>query len=75
MPNCDKAEVCPFFNETADIVPTDCAMYKDTYCLGNFMRCARHMVCLAKGKDAVPGDLFPNQKEKALGLIYAHAEC
>ena len=43
--------------------------FRARYCKGNFMICARHVVCLAKGKDAVPMDLYPNQQEKVAVLL------
>jgi hypothetical protein len=42
---------------------------KKKYCRGSWEGCARYMVLRAKGKAAVPQDLFPGQKDKAEALI------
>lgn len=69
MPHCPSLQSCPFFN---DKMPADSAMadiYKRKYCLGDNSICARWMVFTALGKEQVPINLFPNQRERANELI------
>jgi len=42
---------------------------KERYCLGDSATCARHMVREVLGKEAVPGELYPNDKKQALQLL------
>ena len=62
---CECLSGCPFFNDKMAEKPALAHLMKKQYCLGDFMSCARHRIFLAKGKDAVPGNLFPNQNERA----------
>jgi hypothetical protein len=69
MANCERLESCPFFNDRMASMPSIASIYKKQYCLGEPARCARLIVLKAKGADAVPIDLFPNQTEKAKALL------
>lgn len=67
--DCDCLAGCPFFN---DRMPIDSGMgkiYKEKYCLGKFMDCARHKVKEALGKEKVPTNLYPNMFQKAEQII------
>jgi len=66
---CECISACPFFNDRMANMPAMASIYKKRYCEGNFEECARYIVFKALGKAAVPSDLFPNQKERALRLI------
>jgi hypothetical protein len=46
-------------------MPALAGIMKKRYCLGDFSVCARHQVKEALGKENVPGDLFPNQFDRA----------
>ena len=50
-------------------MPATAAIYKKKYCQCENMNCARHMVFKAFGKPKVPGDLFPNQVDRANKMI------
>jgi hypothetical protein len=49
--------------------PATAEMMKKTYCRTNNAECARWMVASARGKEAVPPDLFPNQTDRARAII------
>jgi len=51
--------------------PAMANMYKKQYCQGDASECARHIVFTTLGKEAVPPDMFPNQKDRALGILKA----
>jgi hypothetical protein len=44
-------------------------MLKKNLCRGDFDSCARYMVFRAKGRESVPSDLYPNQKERAQEIL------
>ena len=69
MPDCECLAACPFFNDKMADMPSMAGTYKNKYCRGDFLSCARYMVCKALGKEAVPKDLFPNQLSRAQKLI------
>ena len=46
------------------------AMMKQAYCLGDHSRCARDWVQAAGFE--VPGDLMPNERERALRMVVRH---
>ncbi len=69
MAQCECLEGCPFFHDKMENMPSMAETYKNKYCLGDFEECARYIVFSKKGKPAVPKNLFPNQKEKALAIV------
>jgi hypothetical protein len=44
-------------------------VYKLNYCIGDFTKCARHIVVQVLGKERVPADLYPNQQERVAEII------
>ncbi len=50
-------------------MPATSVLYKHRYCKGENSRCARLHVLEEAGPEAVPGDLFPNQWERAAEII------
>jgi hypothetical protein len=50
-------------------MPGTVEMYKMTYCRGTHAECARYLVFKAVGRENVPKDLFPNQKERVQRII------
>lgn len=67
---CEQIEECPFYNELMIEQPVMTGLYKVYYCLcEDHVKCARYMVRQALGDDRVPGNLYPNQKDKAQALI------
>lgn len=71
MADCQSLSGCPFFNGRMANMPSMAESYKKHYCHGEHSQCARAMVSKALGKAHVPGDLFPNQVERAQKLITA----
>ncbi len=69
MPDCEKLAGCLFFNGQLAQMPVLSDRLRTQYCHGDFTVCARYVVCQARGRDAVPGDLFPNQLEKVAALL------
>lgn len=69
MAECEMVKGCPFFNEKMADMPAMANMVKRRYCLGDFDKCARYMVLQGLGRGRVPGDLFPNQHDRARTLI------
>jgi hypothetical protein len=60
MAECESLPGCGFCRGQ---IPVDIgfgAMYKKKYCLGDNMKCARHMVFKKFGKGTVPSNLYPN---------------
>lgn len=69
MADCPGIAQCPFFNGRMSELPGLTNLYKHQYCQGNYETCARFIVKKAKGGEAVPMDLYPNQKERAQSII------
>jgi hypothetical protein len=69
MSQCKLIKICPFFNDRMLNMPSLMDSFKQTYCRGVSVNCARYLVSMAYGKDAVPVDLFPNQIERAEKII------
>jgi hypothetical protein len=69
MGNCECMSGCPFFNDKMNNMPAMADMYKKKYCQTDYAGCARYMVMKKLGKPAVPADLFPNQKQRALEIL------
>ena len=59
MTHCDCLSGCPFFNGKMSIGSAIGEMYRQKYCLGTFLECARHQVKEALGKEKVPNNLYP----------------
>ncbi len=66
---CSLTEGCIFFNDKMANMPSMAKMYKQRYCEDSFETCARYEVFKAIGRENVPADLYPNEAEKASGLI------
>ena len=71
MADCECLPKCLFFNDKMGKRPAMAEMYKKKYCLGDASDCGRHIVFEALGREAVPPDLFPNQKDRATELLMA----
>ncbi|GAB6062971.1 hypothetical protein [Deferrisoma palaeochoriense] len=69
MTKCECLPRCPFFNDKMANMPRMAETYKKRYCLGDNSQCARYMVFKAWGRERVPPDLFPNQRERARQLL------
>jgi hypothetical protein len=69
MTECQWLSTCPFFNDKMKGMPSTAELAKGRYCRDAFGECARYMVRTARGKDYVPADMFPDQRERANELI------
>jgi len=69
MADCECLSGCPFFNDKMANMPAMKEMFKRNYCMSDYTNCARYMIFKDLGKQAVPSNLFPNQKEKALEIL------
>jgi hypothetical protein len=69
MTKCELTEKCIFFNDRMANMPVTASMYKKTFCIEKPEECARHLVFETLGRDKVPQDLFPNQKERVKDII------
>jgi len=68
MPDCECLMGCPFFNDRMKNLSVVKDMMKKRYCLGDNSQCARYIIFKARGRDAVPPDLIPNQVEIARAI-------
>ncbi len=71
MEPCECLPRCIFFNNKMQNAPSTAEMMKKRYCLANFEVCARHKVFKVLGGAQVPGDMFPNQIERAEKILAA----
>ena len=69
MQECELLAGCIFFNDKMSNMPSMADIYKERYCKKDNSGCARYMVFQALGKEKVPPDLFPNQREKAEEIL------
>jgi hypothetical protein len=69
MPVCELAEKCIFFNDKIANMPATAMVYKKLFCQEDNSQCARYLVYSAKGKEAVPSSLFPNELDRAQSII------
>jgi len=68
MPACPLIQNCAFFNDKMSHMPSMSDIYKARYCKGDNLACARHRVFASLGRENVPGDLFPNEQDRAAAL-------
>ena len=69
MADCVCLPKCPFFNDKMSNMPAMAEMYKTKYCLSDNSDCARYMVFRKMGSDAVPTDMYPNDRDSATTLL------
>lgn len=72
MATCERIENCSFFKDRLANMPGTAEIFKHKYCQTDCSACARYMVLKARGKEAVPADLFPNHQDRAKELIGMH---
>lgn len=66
---CELTSICIFFNDQMQGKPAMLALYKAQYCHADNSQCARYTVYLALGRDAVPRDMYPNDRLRALRVV------
>jgi hypothetical protein len=69
MGECEFIEFCPFFNDKLENKPDKIEEMKEKYCKSNNLNCARYMVANALGKEFMPPELFPHEKQRAYLVI------
>ena len=69
MGECEFIGKCPFFNGHLAGDEERIEEMKEKYCRNNNLNCARYMVANALGKEKMPPDLFPNEKDRAYQRI------
>ncbi len=67
--SCELLKTCNFINieVTSKLILKE---FKKKYCLANKDLCARYMIAKSSGLDSIPLDLYPNEYDKCLELIY-----
>lgn len=68
MPQCANLPDCPFFGGHPDEASAMAEMYRRKYCLGSNTACARFRVQRRLGPGGVPGDLAPNDHDRAQAM-------
>jgi len=68
---CECFSYCGLFNSGVARLPSTSKSFQEKFCTLNHFSCARYMVYKQLGKDLIPGDLFPNERGRALKLIEA----
>ncbi len=71
---CKLTSTCPFFGGALDLKPQTAALFRARYCRGNHAECARFLIFAARGREAVPHDLSPNDRLRALHILRAETE-
>ncbi len=69
MGECEYLNGCPFFNDKLMDKKVEVEKLKEDYCRTNNLHCARYMIAMALGKEAVPPGLYPHEKEIAFSMI------
>lgn len=69
MSDCEFIGACPFFNDKLENKPAEVEALKVKYCRTNNLNCARYMVAMALGKEKMPPNLYPNEKDRAYLVI------
>jgi len=69
MEECEFITKCPFFKGDLSLAEEKVEETKKLYCSQNSLHCARYMVANALGKETVPGDLLPFEKNRAYMII------
>ena len=72
MGECEFINACPFFNDKLNNAPDKVEEMKVKYCRTNNLNCARYMVANALGKEMMPEELYPHEKQRAYLVIAEH---
>lgn len=68
---CEYINSCPFFSGKLAKKDVEIEQLKQEYCRTNSLHCARYIIAIALGKNAMPEDLYPHEKEVAYSLLAA----
>lgn len=69
MGECEFINTCPFFNDELEGRETDIEKLKNDYCRTNSLHCARYIVAITLGKERMPPNLYPDEKDRAYMII------
>ena len=69
MSECTVLANCPFFADKLRNMPSTANMLKERYCRDDYELCARFVVREKAGKEHVPADLFPHERERAEEIL------
>lgn len=69
MAECEFITKCPFFNDELGNKPESVDEMKESYCRSNNLNCSRYMVANAVGKEHMPSNLYPHEKQRAYLVI------
>ena len=67
MATCEKLDKCPFFSDRMANMPAVADLMKQSFCMGDKLKCARYQVSAAGVP--VPLDLFPGDNERAAQIL------
>ena len=70
---CEYISSCPFFSGKLANKDVEIERLKENYCRTNSLHCARYIIAVALGKNAMPEDLYPHEKHVAYDLLAAEA--
>jgi len=69
MGECEFINSCPFFNGELEGRDADIEKLKTEYCRTNSLHCARYIIAITLGKESIPPDLYPDEKDRAYKII------
>ena len=69
MAECEFIDACPFFKGELSGKEVDIEKFKNDYCRTNSLHCARYIVAITLGKEKMPPDLYPHEKQRAYKVI------
>lgn len=70
---CELIENCVFYSNTQRSKPVTAKIYKSIFCDLDFAKCARSLIANQLGREYVPPDLAPHQKDRIQEIIRAVA--
>ncbi|MGV1097932.1 hypothetical protein ACUUL3_00785 [Thiovibrio sp. JS02] len=63
MQRCEHLAGCFFLDSLVEEDSELASFFRTLYCLADFSRCARYEAAMDLGREQVPADIFPNEKE------------
>ena len=69
MQKCELIDTCPFYKGQLKGDEEQIRLMKAKYCQKNNLNCARYMVFITLGRESMPDELFPHQKDRAYTVI------
>ena len=68
MSDCKYLTGCSFYKENLE-GSVFSSHLKNTYCKDDFLNCSRLLLRHLAGKERVPSEMFPNDKDRAIEII------